>query len=329
VLKVGVVGVGSMGQNHARLYSEMADLVGVYDVSGETSQSVARRLGTTAYHDLSEMLSEVEAVSICAPTAFHQVLAEKAMEAGVHFLLEKPFIGFSSAAEELCLKAEERGLAVAAGFVERFNPVVGAAREAVAEDRFGEVISMASRRVSSFPSRIRDVGVIMDLAIHDVDVMRHITASEVKSVYAIGGRFSHPEFEDYIELLMEMESGIVCFLEANWLTPMKVRRVSLTCSRGFVELDYIDQSLEFCSTQFRELDPGDMFNVPLEQDLRRISVRKEEPLKRELESFSKAVNTGTRPDVDGWQAVADLRVCEAAKRSLERGEKVSVRSSTF
>lgn len=329
MLKTGVLGVGSMGQNHVRLYSEIADLVGVYDVSGENAQRIASRFGTSAYDDLDEFLRDVEAISICTPTAFHREVAERAMDAGVHFLLEKPFTGSSDMAEHLCRRAEEMGVVTAAGFVERFNPVVGAAREAVSEARFGEVISMASRRVSSYPSRIRDVGVVMDLAIHDIDVMRYITSSEVISVYALGGRVSHPDFEDYIELLMEMENGIVCFLEANWLTPMKVRKVSLTCSQGFVELDYIDQSLEFCSTRFREVDPGDMFNVPLEQDLRKISVHKEEPLRRELESFLEAVDSGSTPGANGWEAVADLRVCEAVRRSLSRGERVEVLSATF
>jgi UDP-N-acetylglucosamine 3-dehydrogenase len=329
MLKVGVLGVGSMGQNHARLYSEIAELQGVFDVSNETSGRIAKRLGTRAYDDMSELLADVDVVSICTPTVHHLEVARKAMDAGVHFLLEKPFTGSSRTAEEVCRAAEDKGLVIAAGFMERFNPVVGAAREAVSEERFGEVISCASRRVSSFPSRIRDVGVIMDLGIHDIDVMRYITSSEVTSVYALGGRFSHPDFEDYIDLLMEMDNGIVCFLEANWLTPMKVRRVSMTCSQGFVELDYIDQSLEFCSTKFQEVDPGDMFNVPLEQDLRRISVRKEEPLRRELESFLSAVDSNSSPSANGWEAVADLSVCEAARESLKSGRRMEVPSATF
>lgn len=329
MLKVGVLGVGSMGQNHARLYADVAELVGVFDVDKSTAKRVAERFRTNAFDSLDEFLAEVEAISICTPTVLHHDLANKAIETGVHFLLEKPFTGSSVKAEEICRLAEERDIVVAAGFVERFNPVVSAAKEAVANNKFGEVISMASRRVSSFPSRIKDVGVIMDLAIHDIDVMRHITSSDVNSVYALGGKFSNSNFEDHINLLMEMRNGIKCFVEANWLTPMKVRRVSLTCSQGFVDLDYMTQSLEICSTRFQEIDPGDMFHLPLEQDVRRMSVRKEEPLRRELESFMRAVESRGRAEIDGWEAVADLRVCEAAYDSLKKGARVDVLSASF
>jgi UDP-N-acetylglucosamine 3-dehydrogenase len=316
--------VGSMGQNHARVYSEIADLVGVLDLDPVTGKQVARRLGTTYYDDLDMFLGEVEAISVCTPTERHFEAAREAIERGVHVLLEKPFTGSSDVARDLCLLAEERGVVLAAGFVERCNPVVSAAKDALREGMFGQAISIGSRRVSSWPSRVRDVGVIMDLAIHDIDVMRYITSAQVTSVYALGGSFSHPLYEDYIDLFMEMDSGVICFVEANWLTPMKVRRVSLTCSEGFVELDYIDQSLVICSTRFREIDPADMFHVPLEEEVRRISVRKEEPLMRELGSFLSAVEGKGGPMADGWEAVANLRVCEAALRSLRQKGRVEL-----
>jgi len=318
-----------MGQNHARLYSELADLIGVFDLDMAMGKKVAKRFGSIAYDDLDAFLSNMEAISICTPTEMHYEVAVKAMEHGVHVLLEKPFTGSSEKAIRLCRLAEEKGVALAAGFVERCNPVVSAAREALAEGMFGQVISMASRRVSSFPARIRDVGVIMDLAIHDIDVMRYITSARVASVYALGGRFSHPPFEDYVDLFMEMDSGVICFVEANWLTPMKVRRVSLTCSQGFVELDYIDQSLTVCSTRFRDIDPGDMFHVPLEEEVRRISIKKEEPLRRELDSFLEAVDGKGRPTADGREAVANLMVSEAALRSLKERGRVEVPAVDF
>lgn len=329
VLKVGVVGVGSMGQSHARLYSEMAELVGVYDTDRERRDLVARRFGTRAFKDLNALLSEAEAISICTPTSHHFDTAKEVLNQGIHVLLEKPFTGSSVNARELCQLAEDKGVVLAAGFVERCNPVVAAARDALREKLFGDVISIASRRVSSWPSRVRDVSVIMDLAIHDIDVIRYITSSEVASVYAMGGRFSHPRFVDYVDILLEMDSGVICFLEANWLTPMKVRRVSMTCSRGFVELDYIDQRLEICSTQFMELDPADMFHVPLEEEVHRISVKKEEPLKIELKKFLDAIDGSGRPMADGREAYMDLIVCEAALRSIDRRESVNLSSVDF
>lgn len=322
--KTGVIGVGSMGQNHARLYSEISDLVGVYDVDKNQAKRVAERFGTKAFSNAGDLIESAEAVSICTPTKNHYEVAMEAIGVGKPILLEKPFTGDSKKARSLCLAAEKEGTVLAAGFVERFNPVVSAARDALKEGKFGKLISLESRRVSSFPSRIRDVGVIMDLAIHDIDVIRHITSSEILAVYALGGRFAKTRFEDFANLLLEIEGGVTGFVETNWLTPMKVRRVSLTCSESFVQLDYIDQSLEMASTKIREIDPGNMFQIPLEYDVRRMSLKKEEPLKRELEDFLAAVKSSGRPHACGWDAVANLRVCEAASRSLKGRKRIEV-----
>jgi UDP-N-acetylglucosamine 3-dehydrogenase len=238
--------------------------------------------------------------------------------------VEKPFTGSSEKAAELCKMAEKEGVTLAAGFVERYNPVVGVAKEAVREGIFGKLITFASRRVSSFPARIRDVGVIMDLGIHDVDVLRHMTGSEARSVFALGGLFNNASFEDHANLLVEMEGGVVAFIEVNWLTPMKVRKVSLTCSRGYVQLDYIDQSLEVSSSTTKEFDVANAFHVPLETDVRKISVKKEEPLKLELADFLQAAATGRPPMATGRDALNDLRVCEAALVSLRSGKKMEI-----
>ena len=324
MLKVGVIGVGSMGQNHARIYSEIADLEGVYDVDRAQCNKVADRFGVRAFDSIESMLSQVEAVSICTITTTHQDIAGRAIKAGRHLLVEKPFTGRSEKAQAVCEMAEKEGVTLAAGFVERHNPVVGVAREALQAGRFGEAISFASRRVSSFPSRIRDVGVIMDLGIHDVDVLRYMTNDEARSVFALGGKFNNPTFEDHANMLIEMRSGLEAYLEVNWLTPMKVRKVSLTCSGGFVQLDYMDQSMEFSSSMVKDFDAADAFRVPLEYDVRRISVKKEEPLKLELEDFLKAAASSSKPCATGRDALADLRLCEAALGSLSAGKKMAV-----
>jgi UDP-N-acetylglucosamine 3-dehydrogenase len=324
MLRVGVIGVGSMGQNHVRVYSEIAELIGVHDAMNDQSRKVAQRFNVGSFDNLDDLLEKVDAVSLCATTSAHFEMAKRVIAKGISLLVEKPFTGDSAKAEELTRLAEREGVTLAAGFIERFNPVVEVTKEAVGKGRFGKVVSVASRRVSSFPARIRDVGVIMDLGIHDIDVIRYMTGAEPVSVYALGGKFQNPNFEDYANLLLEMDDGSVAFVEVNWLTPMKVRKVSLTCSEGFAQLDYTDQSLEFSSSTFSNMDPGDMFRLPLEFDVRRVSVKKEEPLKNELESFLAATEGHGRPGVDGRDAVRNLRVCEAAQESLRTGAKVSV-----
>lgn len=323
-MRVGVVGVGSMGQNHVRVYSEIADLIGVHDAMKEQAIKVAQRFNIGSFDNLDDLLERVDAVSLCVTTSAHYEAAKKVIAKGRSLLIEKPFTGDSKKAEELTRLAEKEGVTIASGFIERFNPVVGVTKDAVKGGRFGKVVSVASRRVSSFPARIRDVGVIMDLGIHDIDVIRHITGAEPISVYALGGRFQNDQFEDYANLLIELNDGSVAFVEVNWLTPMKVRKVSLTCSQGFAQIDYTDQSLEFSSSTISNMDPGDMFRLPLEFDVRRVSVRKEEPLKRELEGFLAAAESHKAAPVGGSDAIQNLKVCEAAQESLRTGAKVAV-----
>jgi UDP-N-acetylglucosamine 3-dehydrogenase len=311
-----------MGQNHARVYSEIAELAGVYDAMGEQARKIADRFSCPAFESIDSLLKTVDAVSVCTPTSTHHEVALKAIAAGVDLLVEKPFTGDVNKARELQAAADKAGVVIASGFIERFNPIVGVAREAVAQGSFGRVISLSTRRVSSYPARIRDVGVVMDLGIHDVDVMRYVTGSEVASVYALGGRSSNPDFEDHANLLLRLQSGAVGFLEVNWLTPMKVRKMSLTCGKSFVQVDYTDQSMEVSSSVAKDVDAADMFHIPLEMDIRKVAVRKEEPLKRELQDFLSAAEKNGRPNAGAADAIANLRVCEAALSSLASGNVV-------
>jgi UDP-N-acetylglucosamine 3-dehydrogenase len=210
------------------------------------------------------------------------------------------------------------------GFVERHNPVVDFAKKGIQSGEYGELITLASRRVSSLPSRIKDVGVVMDLGIHDIDVIQHIADQDARSVYALGGHGNGLEFEDHANILIDFDKGATGFVEVNWLTPMKVRKLALTCSKNFVEIDYMEQSAQVCSSSFKPFEAGNLFNVPLEFDLRRIALRKEEPLRRELNDFVDAVKKGRPPLVSGESAVKTLRIAEAALRSVRSGAKEPV-----
>ena len=323
-MRVGVIGVGSMGQNHARIYSELGNLVGVYDALPESAQKVAKRLGTNDYRSVEELLANVDAVSVCTPTSLHFDVAREAIRRGKAALVEKPFTGDETEARVLCEMAEEKEVTLASGFVERFNPVVEATKKILASGKMGQLVSIGARRVSSFPYRIRDVGVIKDLAVHDIDVIRYMTGSEVRSVCALGGKMNGLQFEDHANLLMGMDSGINATIEVNWLTPMKVRTVAMTCSSGFALMDYTDQSLKFSSSKNEELDVANLSQVPMELNTQHLFVKKEEPLKRELEAFLKAAEANEKAAVDGWDALANIKVCNGALQSLADGRVVEV-----
>lgn len=324
MFKVGVIGVGSMGQNHARIYAELGNLVGVYDAFPESAKRVAKRLGTTPHESVDELLANVDAVSICTPTTTHFEVAKKAIELGKAVLVEKPFTGEEDNARALCELAEANRVTLASGFVERFNPVVQVTKESLSSGRFGQLVSIGSRRVSSYPSRIRDVGVVKDLAIHDIDVIRYITGLNVRSIYALGGRMNGLQYEDHANFLMQMDNSVIAMIEVNWLTPMKVRKVSLTCSSGFAQMDYMDQSLGFSSSQVNAVDETNLSQLQMDLDTHQVLVKKEEPLKRELEAFLGAAGTGSKATVDGWDALANLKVCNAVLKSLAEGNPVEI-----
>jgi len=325
-MRIGVIGVGSMGQNHARILADMGMLAGVSDISSEAAKKVADKYSVSSSTDYKELLKEdVDAVVIVTPTTTHKKVAMDAMNAGKHVLLEKPMTGVSSDLVELVKLAEKQGVVLAGGFVERHNPVVDFAKKAVQSGEYGELITAASRRVSSLPSRIKDVGVVMDLGIHDLDVIQHVVDQDARSVYALGGRGKGIEFEDHANILIDFDEGATGFVEVNWLTPMKVRKLALTCSKNFIEVDYMEQSAQVCSSSFKPFEPGNLFNVPLEFDLRRIALRKEEPLRRELTDFISAVEKGRQPLVPGESGVKTLKIAEAALRSVRSGNKEPVK----
>lgn len=326
MLNVGVIGIGMMGQNHARVYSEIANLVGIADPDEELLREVSKRFNVKGYNDFQALLGrkDLDAVSVSSPTSTHFEVVNAAIEAGKHVLVEKPIGGGLEKARELVATAKRKGVTLAVGFIERHNPVVGLTKSLIEKKEFGEVISVSSRRVSSFPSRIKDVGVILDLGIHDIDVIRYLLHSKVKGVYALIGRTGDSEFEDHANILLEFKNGVFAFIEVNWLTPMKVRKVSLTCSLNFVEMDYINQNLQISSSTIKKLDIGNLYRIPQEYEERKIEVERREPLKNELIDFLRAIESGREPLVSGEEGLRTLEIAHAAMLSAKEGRKVLI-----
>jgi UDP-N-acetylglucosamine 3-dehydrogenase len=324
-MRVGVIGVGSMGQNHARILSEKGVLASVSDIAPEVSKAVGEKYSVKYHIDFREMLkSDVDAVVIVTPTSTHEKIASEAIRAGKHVLLEKPMTGNSKTLRGLVELARKADVVLAGGFTERYNPVVSFAKQSLQGGVYGELITAATRRVSSMPSRVRDVGVIMDLGVHDIDVVQYVVGKPARSVYALAGQGKGMKYEDHANMLIDFEGGTTGFIEVNWLTPMKVRKLALTCSKNFVEVDYMDQAALVCSSTFKPVEGGNLYNVPLEFDVRRVSLKKEEPLKRELADFLSSAAGGKEPLVSGENAIQTLRIAEAALESVRSGKKAQV-----
>jgi len=324
-MRVGVIGVGSMGQNHVRVYSEIAEIVGIADPDVKAGGIVSNRFNVSYFTSAADLLKEeLDAVSVCVPTEHHAKVALDVIKAGIPLLVEKPLAATAEEASKVVDAAKSAGVTLAVGHIERHNPAIAAVKRHLQEGQYGDLVTATARRVSSFPGRVRDIGVVMDLGVHEIDVLRFLVGAPVESVFALGGRKLHGNFEDHANVLLRFHNGVHGFIEVNWLTPMKVRKLALTCLKSFVEVDYTEQSVTVSSSTLGPLDPFNLYQIPLEHHQQKIHVRKEEPLRRELEDFLNAIREKRSPLVSGEDAVETLLVAIAANESHRTGKLVQL-----
>jgi len=322
-MKIGVIGIGSMGINHARVLSDLDHLYGVSDTMEEHAAIASERFDVKHFLDYKELLStDIAAVNIAVPTVYHHKVAMDALNAGKHVLLEKPMCSTLAEGQELIDKAHEAGLKLAIGMIERHNPVVVHTKKELENGIYGKIINATSRRVSSFPVRITDVGVIMDLGIHDMDVIRYLASDDVESVYTIGGTERDTPHEAFANISMKFKNGVTGVVEVNWLTPTKVRKIWLTCRKAHLELDYINQALKVSSSKTLEYDESDLYRLPYEYNIRNIYLKKQEPLKNEIQDFVNAIENNSEPLVNGVEGLKSLKVAKTAVASYKTGEKI-------
>jgi predicted dehydrogenase len=307
-LRVAVVGVGHLGQHHARLLAAMdgVELVAVVDTKTARAEEIAARHGTAAFTDATALAGRVDAVSIATPTASHVAIALPFVEAGVPVLVEKPLASSLADADALLAAADRRGTLVATGHTERFNPAVAAALPLVSDPRFIEI-----HRLGTFPERSLDIDVIFDLMIHDLDLLLAVVRSEVVSIEAVGVNVLTPR-ADIANARLRFASGCIANLTASRISRDRVRKARFFQHSSYVSVDYAAQEVDVY-----RLVPGD--GRPVIHG-GRVDVVNEEPLKRELEDFVDAVRSRRQPGVTG-QAGRDAlalatRVAEAIASNL-------------
>jgi UDP-N-acetylglucosamine 3-dehydrogenase len=299
---VGVVGTGFWGENQVRVLkqSTSGSLLAVCDSDPSRASQIGKKYSVPYYSDLDKFLhvEGLETVTICTPTHTHFDVATLVLESGKHALVEKPMTGNQDLAAKLVKTADKKGLKLLVGFIERFNPGVRAVKEMLKQKVVGDLIVATGRRVTRWPVRIGDVGVIKDTAIHDIDAMRYLLEEEVKVVYAQTGSLRH-SFEDYAEIMLRFHGGTTGFIDANWLTPRKVRTLIITGSEATINLDYLTQEMTIENSE-RLIKP---YTQP------------EEPLKLELENFIVTVRDDKSPIPSGEDALKAIRICDAALES--------------
>lgn len=325
-LRVAVIGAGNMGKNHVRNYFMLpeSDLVGVADANPEM-KSLADEYKAAFFTDYKKMLDELrpDAISVVVPTPFHFEVASEVMSRGIHCMLEKPIAATVEEADKLIECAEKNDVVLTVGHIERFNPVIRKLKQMLDENIIGDITSVICRRVGGFPAVEPKTDVIIDLAVHDIDMVSYLLKSKPKSIMSHGSRTRHSSEVDSAEILMDYgrASG---FVQANWLTPVKIRKIALTGSEGYLEANYITQELLYYKHNMKKVAKDGFTDFVLQvgnPEKKVIKVDFEEPLAVELKAFLARALGRTVSIVDPKDAREALRVALEAVEPFKKKVK--------
>ena len=283
--KVGVVGVGSLGSIHARIYAGLFDteLVAVADTNLKRAKKVAHSCRCQYFSDYQQLFGVVEAASIVVPTQLHYQIARDFLEQGVHILVEKPFTSTVQEADELLARAKTKSLVLQVGHVERFNAAVQAIQQLPGKPRFIEC-----HRLGPFASRVKDVGVVLDLMIHDIDIVLGMVDSPIESIQAVGVNVL-TEHEDIANARLNFKNGAVANITASRITPKSMRKIRLFQENAYISLDYEAQEALIYEKKGERITR------------KKINIKKEKPLQKELQSFIQCAKEKRSPLVSGQQ----------------------------
>jgi predicted dehydrogenase len=338
-LRAAVIGLGAMGTNHARVYAEIpgVELAAVADTDTARIEAVSRGRTLRGYTDYRRMLDEerIDLISVAVPTLAHADVAADVIARRIPLLVEKPLAATLDEGERLRRLAAEAGVPMTVGHIERFNPAVIELKRRLQAGELGRVFQVHARRVGPFPQRVRDVGVVLDLAPHDIDVMRFLLGSEIVRVQAEAERRINTEHEDMLFGLLRFANGVVGVLDINWLTPTKIRELSVLGERGMFAVDYLSRDLTFFENDHPRGDGAVAAGVAedwaahhlkgvSEGPVHVLKIEKREPLRVELEAFAEAVRDGTPPAVSPEDGIAAMAVAEALVRAAATGEHVTL-----
>lgn len=306
--RVGVAGVGAIGKNHARVMSEIAAASGgriefgaIYDVDQGRAAELAAQYGTTAVSDLEAFASRIDAATVAVPTTFHKPVGGFLLEHGKHVLVEKPISDSLDEAQWLVNKAQDAGLILQVGHIERFNPVMRQLEERMNNPRFIE-----AHRLSPFPNRSMDIGVVLDVMIHDIEIVLHLVKSPLIDVDSVGIPVLTRR-EDIANARLKFANGCIANITASRVSPEKLRKIRVFQSESYLSLDYQEQS----GWIYRK----DGMQIVREE----VQVEKDEPLKCELAAFVECARQGKRPVVTGQEGTEALRIALQITEQIERG----------
>jgi len=334
MLRVAVIGLGNMGWHHARIYAELADseLVAVADVNEEVGLKAANQYNTRYYRDYRQMLEkeELDAISVVVPTSLHKKVALDCIAQRIPMLIEKPIAGTLEDGVEIMNEAEKFDVPVMIGHIERFNPAVQKLKELLTQNTLERITSIVARRVGIYPSRIKDANVVIDIAVHDIDICNFLLGQLPDSVHAKAGKALNSERMDFATLFMDY-GGTEIFLQVNWITPVKIRELNVTGIKGYVELNYLTQKLRLYESHYETT--FDSFNDYIVKfgtpSIREIDIKTAEPLKVELQQFLWCLQNEHEMPVSAKAGLSALNIAIKAIESYENNKIIEIAHDAY
>ena len=303
-MKIVQIGTGGWGKNHTRVLSELGVLVAVCDANSQKSKEYGEKYSVNYYETLDELLAseEFDGAFVVTPTSTHTEIAKKLLEAKKHVFVEKPMTYKSEDGERLAKLAEKNKVILTCGYIERFNPAVDVVKKIVKEKKFGELVMLEFHRENRMPLHIKDVGIIYDTSVHDIDTANWLFDDMPHVVFARAGRIKH-EHEDFASIMLGYKNDKVAIISSNWITPKRVRKFNAVCTDAIISSDFITQEII----------------VEKSDESETIQSEKQEPLSLEIQSFLGAIEGKNDLIVKSQQAVNVTKIAEAALLSSQKG----------
>ncbi len=303
-MKIVQIGTGGWGKNHTRILSQLGVLSAVCDADSQRSKEYGEKYSVNHYESLDDLLTseEFDGAFVVTPTSTHTVIATKLLEAKKHVFVEKPMTYKSEDGEKLAKLAEKNKVILTCGYIERFNPAVDVVKKIVKEKKFGDLVMLEFHRENRMPLHIKDVGIIYDTSVHDIDTANWLFDDIPHVVFARAGRIKH-EHEDFASIMLGYKDDKVAIISSNWITPKKVRTFSAVCTDAIITSDFISQEIKIEKKEESEI----------------LRNEKQEPLLLEIQSFLGAIEGKNEQVVKSQEAVNVSKIAEAALLSSQKG----------
>ncbi|MEE8256112.1 MAG: Gfo/Idh/MocA family oxidoreductase [Nitrosopumilaceae archaeon] len=306
-MKVVQIGTGGWGKNHARILSQLGVLCAICDVDKEKGEEFGKKYSVNSYDSIDSLLNseEFDAAFVCTPTSTHSSIASQLIQSHKHVFVEKPLTYLSEEGEDLLELANKNNVILSCGYIERFNPAVGVVKNFVKSKKYGELVMLEFHRENRMPFHIKDVGIIYDTSVHDIDTAMWLFDDTPEVVFARAGKINH-EHEDFASIMLGFKNNKVAIISSNWVTPTKIRHFDAVCTEGIISSDFITQEIK--------VETKDATEKPKHE--------KQEPLLLEIQNFLGAIEGKNELTVTAEQAVNVTKIAEAALLSSQKGTPI-------